>query len=328
MTWAVAMLCAGLGTRLRPLTTLEPKPLVPVGDRPLVDHAVTRLLSAGAKELAFNTFYLPERVQRYVELAARPDALLRCVVESELLGTAGGVRGLYGGQEHVIVWNGDIFAPDLDVVSLLSFGRQECPVLVVAPTTADVRALKGHQADAATSRGTVGLDASGRVVRLRGQTFAGEQCGSEQRGADYIGIGVFPRAFIAALPRRGCLVGDGLMPWLARGKPVATIEHTGHWSDGGTLSQYLAQNRHWLARRAVAGENCSFVGAGAWFAPSVSLEESVLGPGGRIEGSGPIRRCVVWPGARVTAPLADAVVLTDGTIVRAGVDSVGAGGGE
>jgi mannose-1-phosphate guanylyltransferase len=186
--------------------------------------------------------------------------------------------------------------------------------LVVAPT--------------ATGVGTVGLDSVGRVARLRRETF-----GVECRAADYIGIGVFPRAFVTALPRRGCLVGDGLLPWLAQGKPVTTILHGGHWSDGGTVPQYLAQNHHWLARRDVAGcerasaglEDApvgalvlldSYLGVGAHSEPGVRIVESVVGHGSQLVGRGELRRCVVWPGAVATAPLADAVVMFDGTVVH------------
>jgi mannose-1-phosphate guanylyltransferase len=299
------MLCAGLGTRLRPLTALVPKPLVPVGDRPLVEHAVSLLHAAGARDFSFNAFYLPEQVQRFVSALPLAGATLESVVERELLGTGGGLRGLYRGHDHVVVWNGDIYAPDLDVDAVLAFGRQECPVLVVAPTV-------GHA-------GTVGLDGSGRVVSLRGETFGTSLC-----AADYIGVGVFPRAFIETLPRRGCLVGDGLVPWLAQGKPVATIMHPGHWSDGGTVEQYLAQNQHWLANhaphdgaeRAVA-QLRSYLGAHARCAPEVTLTDSVVGRGARIVGEGELVRCVVWPGAVASAPLAGAVVLPDGAIAVA-----------
>ena len=61
-------MCAGLGTRLRPLTTLVPKPLVPVGDKPLVEHAIAVLYAAGARDVALNAFYLPEQVSRFVDV--------------------------------------------------------------------------------------------------------------------------------------------------------------------------------------------------------------------------------------------------------------------
>lgn len=297
VNWAAVLLCAGLGTRLRPLTELVPKPLVWLGDRPLVDHAVACLHAGGAREFEFNAFHLASQVAAHVARRADDPALpgsqLRCVVETELLGTAGGIRGLARDLAHVVIWNGDIYAPDVDVSRLITLGRQEWPVLLVAPP--------------ASGPGTLGLDAQGRVVRLRGYVAAGET-----RAADYIGIAVLPDAFVRSLPRHGCLVGDGLVPWLASGKPVTTLSHRGHWSDGGTIAQYLAQNRHWLGRRGVTNH----LGQGAALAPEVALVESVVGEGARIIGSGAVERSVIWPGARAESPLSDAVVLSDGRVVH------------
>jgi len=273
-----------------------------MGDRPLVDHAVRLLLAAGARDLSFNAFHLPDQMQRYVSSLASDAASLRCVVESELLGTAGGLRGLYVDHDHVLVWNGDIYAPDLDVSALLFFGRQEWPVLVVAPTA-------GHA-------GTLGLNRDASVARLRHYRF-----GHETAAADYVGIGVFPRAFIETLPRQGCLVEDGLIPWLTQGNPVSTFTHGGYWSDGGTVRQYLAQHRHWLEhgrRERNRGEHSAEAHwePGAVCEPTVRVTHSVVGGGARVLGHGELAGCVVWPGAVATAPLRDAVVLPSGIVVR------------
>lgn len=297
VTWAAALLCAGLGTRLRPLTSLVPKPLVPVGDRPLVDHAVAALTAQGIDDVAINAFHLAEQVERYAAQRRLASLGIRCVVEHELLGTAGGVRGLYTGRDHVLVWNGDIYAPDLDVGAVLAAAGRDWPTLVVA---------------SAAGGGTVGLGADGRVVRLRGARF-----GTETTSVDYIGIAAFPRAFVTALPPRGCLVADGLLPWLAAGKPVGSVPHRGHWSDGGTLARYLEQNRDWLARYPQLARQGSYLGAGAQCAREVHLVRSVLGAGSRVVGAGEVVDSVVWPGALAAAPLRDVVVMSDGTIVAA-----------
>lgn len=273
-----------------------------MGDRPLVDHALRLLLAAGARDVSFNAFHLPDQMQHYVATSSTVDASLRCVIEPDLLGTAGGVRGLYLGHDHVLVWNGDIYAPDLDVTALLSLGRHEWPVLVIAPT--------------AGRTGTLGLDRDARVARLRGLRF-----GDETADADYVGIGLFPRAFIETLPRQGCLVEHGLLPWLTQGKPVATFTHHGYWSDGGTVRQYLAQHRHWLeygSRERVVREHSfeSHWAPGAVCEPAVRVTHSVVGRGARILGHGELARCVVWPGAVATAPLCDVVVLPSGGVVR------------
>lgn len=270
-----------------------------------------RLHAGGAREFVFNAFHLAPLVEGYVgRLGAEPpfaESELRCVVETDLLGTAGGVRGMARDREHLLVWNGDIYAPDVDVSQVITLGRQEWPVLLVAPpASGQGTAASGAATRGTATRGTVGLDAQGRVVRLRSYASA-----LETQSADYIGIAVLPAAFVRSLPGQGCLVGDGLLPWLASGKPVTTLNYGGHWSDGGTIAQYLTQNRHWLERQRVDNH----FGRGVVLAPDVKVVGSVIGDGARVSGAGVIERSVIWPGADVRAPAADAVVLSDGRVV-------------
>src|SRR5918996_6608154 len=61
------ILAAGLGTRLRPLTDLTPKPLIPVAGVPLLEHVARRLIAAGADRLIINTSHLGEQIARFVD---------------------------------------------------------------------------------------------------------------------------------------------------------------------------------------------------------------------------------------------------------------------
>ncbi len=87
----VAMvLAAGFGTRLRPLTEVFPKPLVPLGDRSVLAHIVDRLAAAGAPRVVVNRHHLR---QRFDDAAMSRLALpLSLSAEDDILGTAGGVR--------------------------------------------------------------------------------------------------------------------------------------------------------------------------------------------------------------------------------------------
>src|SRR4051812_19508502 len=108
------ILCAGFGTRLRPLTDELPKPLVPVGDRSILEHALGTLHGAGVRELVINVHHLAEQFTRTLVEAAPS---VRVIVESEIRGTAGGVAGARAhlSSAPVLVWNGDILvAPPLD----------------------------------------------------------------------------------------------------------------------------------------------------------------------------------------------------------------------
>lgn len=84
------IMAAGLGKRMRPLTTTRPKPMVKVAGKPLIDHALDRLAEAGVANAVVNVHYLPDALEAHVLARAAP----RCVISDEreqLLETGGGM---------------------------------------------------------------------------------------------------------------------------------------------------------------------------------------------------------------------------------------------
>jgi mannose-1-phosphate guanylyltransferase len=288
------ILAAGLGTRLRPLTDELPKPLVWVGDRPILAHIAERLAAGGIRAAALNAHH---RAGDFAggALAALPIPV-EVLREPEILGTAGGLANAAAalGDGEVVVWNGDILI-DLDVRALLAAHRAggAAATLAVAPRAA--------------GEGTVGLDGACRVTRLRGERF-----GEEVAGGDFVGVQVVGEAIRRRLPARGCLVGDGYLPWLRGGGAIATFPAPEAWDDVGTVGAYLRANRGWLERSG----RSTYVGPGAIVAGGVEVLGSVIGAGGCVGGAGALRGCVIWPGGRVEAPLEDAVVTAGGRVAR------------
>ncbi len=104
------LLAAGLGTRMRPLSLAVPKPLLPLGGRPLLDHALDRLADAGVERVAVNAHWLAERIAAHLQArTAAPRTELR--VEPELLDTGGAVAAALAagalGPDPFLVVNGD-----------------------------------------------------------------------------------------------------------------------------------------------------------------------------------------------------------------------------
>ena len=284
------ILCAGFGTRLRPLTDEVPKPLVPVGDRSILEHALAALTRAGITEIVINVHHLAELFERAVSTWQTP---VRVVIETEIRGTAGGVAGArkYLSNAPVLVWNGDILvAPPLDQLLVGSEPHSFC--FGVAP-----RAL---------GEGTVGLDERGRVVRLRGERF-----GVEARGADFVGVSALGASVVEALPERGCLVGDVALPRLRAGGSITSVAITAPWTDAGDPSSLLAANLAWLSERGLDG----FVAEGAEVQRTVQVRDSLVGANARVLGEGRLERCVVCPGATATAPLSGAIVTPSGVVI-------------
>lgn len=285
------ILAAGFGTRLRPLTLELPKPVVPVGDRPLLAHVAAACREAGVSDLVANVHHEHQKISFIIDnLRLNIDV----VVEEEIRGTAGGVAGARAllGSGSVLVWNGDILtrAPVRELVELAE--QRDAQVLAVSPRSA--------------GEGTIGIGEDGAVVRLRGQLF-----GREVRGGDYVGVMALGSGVVARLPERGCLFGDVALPELARGKRVWTIRSEAPWSDLGDLEQYVAANFRWLEAR---GES-AWQAADAIVARGVRLLRSLIGAGASVTGAGELRDVIVWPGAHAVAPLSRAVVLGSGLVV-------------
>jgi mannose-1-phosphate guanylyltransferase len=296
------ILAAGFGTRLRPLTLERPKPVVPVGDRPLLAHVAAACRAAGIGTLVANAHH------EHAKLSSVIDDLelsIQVMVEAEIRGTAGGVAGARRHFEPgaVLVWNGDILT-EPPVAQLLALATErDAQVLAVSPRPA--------------GEGTVGMDDAGRVVRLRGRVF-----GRETQAGDYVGVMALGPGVVVRLPEQGCLLGDVALPDLAAGRPVLTVPSTAPWSDLGDLKAYVAANFAWLDSFLASLHQSSIINHQSWMAPGVSVpptirvERSLLGSGATLSGSGALREVIAWPGAPVVAPLERAVVLTSGRVVR------------
>ena len=112
-----AVLAAGLGTRLRPLTDICPKPLLPVLNRPLLGVVLAQLEAAGAFQVAVNTHHLADQVHDF--LRAEPWSFLLSVShEPEILGTGGGLR-----QLGEILREGPFLAINADILTDLDLAE-------------------------------------------------------------------------------------------------------------------------------------------------------------------------------------------------------------
>lgn len=295
------ILCAGLGTRLRPLTEELAKPMVPVGDAPALAHVVARVRAA-ADRLVVNVHHRPDDVRAWAERVERPPIAVS--YEPELLGTAGGVAGAAAllGDGDVLVWNGDILC-ELDARALVSAHEAS------AGGARDAALATLAVVPRAAGAGNVGWDDDGTIVRLRGETPGVRAAARETRGGDFLGIHVVGAGARAELPRVGCLVGDVYLPLLRRGARLAAHAVEVSFVDVGTIAQYLAANAAWLRARGLA----SWSADSAVVSPRADVRGSTIGAGARVEA--PAVRSVVWPGAVVTEPVADAVVTKTSVVV-------------
>lgn len=117
------ILAGGRGTRLAPYTTILPKPLLPIGDVPILDVVIRQLARHGLRQITLAVGHLAELLMAYCADGSRYGVQLRYAREAEPLGTAGPLGSIPGLDETFLVMNGDILTT-LDYSRLIAAHRQ------------------------------------------------------------------------------------------------------------------------------------------------------------------------------------------------------------
>jgi NDP-sugar pyrophosphorylase family protein len=210
------VLCAGLGTRLRPLTDHLPKPLVPVGGHPMVHYPLGLLRAAGITDVVLNAHYRAGQLQDALGDGRRWRMHLRYSVEPDLLGTGGGLRHLLPliDGDPFFVLNVDQIT-DVDLGALLDAHCRRDAVATLA--VIDPEDPLPHRRLAVTD----GL--------LRGLAPRGAA------GPVFTGVQVLERRLFTLHrpPDPSCIVRDFLLPAVAAGAHAATYRHHGLWLGTG-----------------------------------------------------------------------------------------------
>ena len=134
------ILAGGKGVRLQPFTVVFPKPLVPLGDRPIIEVLMQHLISFGITDITLTLGHLAELIKAYFQ--HRPQltaqAWLRYVDEEEPTGTAGSLASVRGLDETFLAMNADLLT-DLDFDALVSFHRRHDAALTIAARRRQVK---------------------------------------------------------------------------------------------------------------------------------------------------------------------------------------------
>lgn len=125
------VMAGGYGSRLRPLTDDRPKPMLPVGDRPLLEVIVDQLQAAGIRRVNVSTHYKADVIERHFGDGRQFGVDIQYVNEDQPLGTAGALGLLTDSDEPLLVMNGDILTR-VNVAAMLDFHRSHAADLTVA----------------------------------------------------------------------------------------------------------------------------------------------------------------------------------------------------
>lgn len=128
---SAVVMAGGFGTRLRPLTTDLPKPMLPVGDRPVIEHIVTRLRDAGIQHVNITTHYKPEAIVQHLGDGKKFGVKIEYLKEDHPLGTAGALGLMPNWNSALLVINGDILTR-VNYQSMMAFHQENKAVMTVA----------------------------------------------------------------------------------------------------------------------------------------------------------------------------------------------------
>jgi len=141
------ILAAGLGTRLRPLTENQPKVMVEVGGKKILERTIRQLKKAGVDDLVINTHYFPEVVPNYFGDGSKWGVKIQYSFEPEILGTAGGLKKVEdyfkNETEFLVVYGDNIFDLDFNSISSAQLNGSSCMVMLFDRTKSPNSGIAG-----------------------------------------------------------------------------------------------------------------------------------------------------------------------------------------
>jgi mannose-1-phosphate guanylyltransferase len=281
------VLVGGEGTRLRPLTETVPKPLLPLVDRPILDHLLDHLVRHGVHEVIMSSPYLEDTFHPFIE-ARGGEPAIAWVTEREALGTGGAIVSVLDrlGDQPFFALNGDILT-DLDLNAIVASHRERGAAVTIA----------SHRVEDARAFGLVVTDPTGRITEFR------EKPPDPVPGDINAGTYVLEPSALRAWPAETSIsIEAEIFPRLIRdGAAVYGFETDAYWLDLGTPEQYLRAHVDLLEGR-VRGSSypAPWVGAGATLDPTARIGRPVaIGAGARVGPRGQLEEAVLMAGAVV-----------------------------
>lgn len=229
-----AILAGGIGTRLRPLTYLVPKPMLPIGGRPLLEHTIRYLKEYGIKEVVICVAYLKTHIKDYFKDGEDLGVKVHYAEADTPLGTAGQLKTA---EEHIsgrfLAMNGDIVS-SLNLRNLVRFHERMGGIGTVALKKFEVQIPYGH----------VELD-SGACIRKF----------EEKPNVSFLanaGIYVFEPSIFRCIPSNSVvsLERETFPTLIKNGEQLNGYYEDAYWADVGTISDFERADKELLSKGA------------------------------------------------------------------------------
>jgi mannose-1-phosphate guanylyltransferase/mannose-1-phosphate guanylyltransferase/phosphomannomutase len=317
------VLAAGLGTRLRPITYAMPKPMVPVLNRPVMEHIVRLLARHGFERTIANLHWFPDLIEAHFGDGSRFGVELTYSPEEQLLGTSGGVRNAAGflGDSFLVI-SGDALT-DIDLAAMREFHESHDGVATLAT----------KRVDDTSQFGVAITGADGRIQGFQEKPDPAEalsdlaNCGIYMFRSEIFDFFPAPGTSKAAGPEDPDGFADWAMdvfPRLLEGDvPFYSHEIDAYWNDIGNLEELRESTLDALGGAveveregelldgfrsgSAQGEEGALVGPvllgeGCEIGDDVRIDgPSVIGDGARVGAGSRLREVIALPGAEVPA---------------------------
>ncbi len=272
-------MAGGEGTRLRPLTSNAPKPMLPVANRPMMEHIILLLKAHGFDDIVVTVAFLANHIKTYFGDGSEFGVRMRYADEPVPLGTAGSVGNARADlDETFLVISGDVLT-DIDLTKLLESHRDKGAVATIGLTAVENP----------LEFGIVITRDDGSIERFLEKPTWG------QVFSDTIntGIYVFEPAIFDYIPEGKSVdfSGEVFPALLAAGEPLFGAVVQGYWEDVGTLEAYLSAHKDVLDGKVRASVPGFLVNDGVWLG-----EGAEVSPDAQVNGP-----CVIGPGCKIEA---------------------------
>lgn len=300
------VMAGGEGSRLRPITANRPKPLVPVANRPIMEHIIELLKKHGITEIVSTLFYLADEITSAFDDGADLGVSMSYSVEDTPLGTAGSVKKAEAQLRDgtFVIVSGDAMT-DCDLTKAIAFHKEKGAVAT----------LVLYRVPTPLEFGVVITDAEGRVVRFL------EKPSWSEVFSDTVNTGMYilePEIFDLMESGKAYDWSQDIFPELLRlGKPIYGYVMEEYWCDVGNLGQYREAQEHILSGSTTLEVPGNEVQPGVWLgANTVVDDEATLIPPVCIG-----RNCKIKKGARIGpyTVIGDHALVEEGAVVERSV---------
>ena len=232
MSKRAVILAGGSGTRLRPYTVVLPKPLMPIGEFPILEVIVRQLAHCGFGRITMAVNHQAEIIKAFFQDGSKWGLQIDYSLEDKPLGTMGPLRLIGDLPEHFLVMNGDVLT-DLDFGKLFEEHVASGPVFTISSS----------RREEMIDFGVLETDGAGRLVNFR----------EKPRSQYEVSMGVYMLSarVLTHIPRERAYGFDNLMlDLVAAGETVAVRRFDGYWLDIGRPDDYARAIDEFAAMRA------------------------------------------------------------------------------